>query len=157
MNKTTVDNKKYIKTKIEMYLTKNAETRFIQRLQILHYLIEHEEQSSITVGELFHVSPRAILNWLKKISETGNIESLRDKPGSGRKTRLTQKQSAQIKKALQSEPANAGINADEWSGKTLSKYISKKMSVTLQDRQCQRILLRMGFSKKRGRPKKAAE
>lgn len=156
MNRTIFKNKKTIKSKIEDYFTENAETRFLHRLQILHYLAVHEDQSCITAGEIFNVSPRAILNWLKKVNETGELESIRDKPGQGRKMKLNQSQINQIKEVLQNKPAKAGLKEDKWDGKTLSKYITEKMGIILQDRQCQRLLLKMGLANKRGRPMKGA-
>jgi transposase len=156
MNKTIFKDRNIIKSKIEDYLTRNAETRFLHRLQILHYLAIHEDQSCITAGEIFNASPRAILNWLKKVNETGDLESIRDRPGKGRKTKLTQSQINRIKKVLQNPPAKAGIKEDKWNGKNLSKYITEKMGITLQGRQCQRLLLKMGASNKRGRPIKDA-
>jgi transposase len=156
MQKTIFQNRNIIKSKIESYLTQNAEARFLYRLQILHYLAVHEDQSCITAGEIFNASPRAILNWLKKINETGDIESIRDKPGKGRKTKLTQSQINQIMKALQNPPAKVGLREDKWNGKNLSKYISEKMGITLQGRQCQRLLLKMGVSNKSGRPIRGA-
>lgn len=156
MQKTIFKNRNLIKTKIENYLTRNAETRFLHRLQILHYLATHENQSCITAAEIFNASPRAILNWLKRVNETGDIESIRDKPGKGRKTKLTQSQINQIMKALQNPPDKAGLKEDTWNGKNLSKYITEKMGITLQGRQCQRLLLKMGVSNKRGRPVRGA-
>lgn len=154
MRKTEIKNPNVIKSKIKSYLAQNAELRFIERLQILQYLIEHKEQSCITAGEIFHVSPRAILNWMKKVNETGDLESIRDKPGKGRKMKLTTTQLTQIKRVLKAEPAKAGIKSEKWDGNTLSKYIVQKMGITLQSRQCQRLLLKLGASNKRGRPVK---
>lgn len=156
MNRTVFKDRNLIKSKIEDYLTQNAETRFLHRLQILHYLAIHEDQSCITAGEIFNASPRAILNWLKKVNETGDLESIRDRPGKGRKTKLTQSQISRIKKVLQNPPAKAGFKDDKWNGKNLSKYITEKISITLQDRQCQRLLLKIGVANKRGRPIKDA-
>lgn len=156
MKKTIFKNRNVIKSKIENYLTQNAEARFLHRLQILHYLTVHEDQSCITAGEIFNASPRAILNWLKKVNKTGDIESIRDKPGKGRKTKLIQSQINQIKSVLQNPPIKAGLKEDKWSGKNLSEYVTEKMGITLQDRQCQRLLLKMGVSNKRGRPIKDA-
>jgi transposase len=154
MKKTDIENKNAIKTKIEQFLSETAEVRFVHRLQIIYYLIQHEDASCITAGELFNVSPRAILNWLKKINETGDLESLRDQPGKGRKTRLTAQQISQIKKALRVKPQKVGLESDKWDGKTLALYINQQMRIPMQGRQCQRLLLKLGFSNKRGRPAK---
>jgi transposase len=119
---------------------------------ILQYIIEHD-QSSISTAEVFNVSHRTVLNWVNKINETGDIESIRDKPGKGRKTRLTSAQLDQIKKAVNAEPRISGIEADSWNGKTLAQYITNMMGTTLKPRQSQRLLAKLGSANKPGRPK----
>lgn len=148
----TIKNKYLIEANIKTYLAKNAESRFMQRLMILQYIIEHD-QSSISAAEVFNVSHRTVLNWVNKINETGDFESVRDKPGKGRKTRLTSAQLDQIKKAVNAEPRISGIEADSWNGKTLAKYITNKIGTTLQPRQSQRLLAKFGSANKPGRPK----
>ncbi|HVB02944.1 MAG TPA: hypothetical protein VNE41_04410 [Chitinophagaceae bacterium] len=153
MQKAVLLNPNVIKSKIETYLTGSGEARFIHRLQILYYLAEHEDQSCLSAARLFNDSPRAILNWLKKVNQTGDIESLKDQPGKGRKTKLTTRQLFQIRKALQKTPASMGIISEKWDGKTLSEYMSKKIGVPMQERQCQRLIHKLGYPNKRGRPK----
>ena len=153
MQKTVLLNRHIIKSQIEAYLTGNGEARFIHRLQILYYLAEHEDQSCISAAKLFNDSPRAILNWMKRVNRSGDIESLKDQPGKGRKTKLTGKQLKQIQKVLQQAPINLGMTNDKWNGKTLSEYVTNEMGVQMQDRQCQRWLRKWGYSNKRGRPK----
>jgi transposase len=148
----TIKNKNLIEADIKACLAKTAESRFLQRLTILQYIIEHD-QSSISAAEVFNVSHRTVLNWVNKINETGDIESIRDKPGKGRKTRLTSVQLDQIKKAVNAEPRMSGIKADSWNGKTLAQYITNNIGTTLQPRQSQRLLAKLGSANKPGRPK----
>jgi transposase len=152
MRQLAVKNKNLIKAKIKAYLAKNAESRFIQRLMILQYIIEHD-QSSIGTAEVFNMSSRTVLNWVNKINETGDLESIRDKPGKGRKTGLTSAQLDQIKKAVNAEPSKSGIKANKWNGKSLAQYITHNIGIRLQPRQSQRLLAKFGFANKPGRPK----
>ncbi|MGH2643461.1 MAG: helix-turn-helix domain-containing protein [Chitinophagaceae bacterium] len=152
MKKVKILYKNTIKTKLDEYLNQNAEVRFMQRLQVIQFLIDHEQESCISAGKIFNISPRAILNWVHKLNKTGDIESLRDQPGKGRKTRLTKAQVTKIEKAVKSKPSKSGINAKQWTGELLAKYITTKFGIELQGRQCQRILQRSGVANARGRP-----
>jgi len=91
-------------------------------------------------GSMFGNSPRSISNWIKRVNQTGNIESLRSKPGSGRPSRLTQEQKNEIRTVLQQLPEEHGIQGKSWNGKNLSSFISQRYGITLQIRACQRIL-----------------
>src|ERR1017187_2336613 len=157
MKKIVLNNKNSIKSKIEAYLKDNGEMRFIHRLQVLHYMAENEQVSCQQVGKLFNTSPRAIFNWVNKVNQTGDIEALKDQPGKGRKTRVTQAHKKTIAQVLKKNPSVVGISSDKWNGNALSEYILKKTGLTLQERQCQRILQKMGCSNAKGRPKAGAE
>jgi len=153
MQKTVLLNKNTIKSEIEVYLKSNEEARFIHRLQVLHYIADNEQTSCEVAGKLFNTSSKAILNWMNKVNETGDIQSLRDQPGKGRKTQLTEKDLQTIEQSLKKHPTTVGISADIWNGKTLAEYVLKKTGIKLQERQCQRILQKMGSANKKGRPK----
>ena len=157
MQKIVFNNKNVIKSKIEAYLKGNEELRFLHRLQVLHYMAENDQVSCEQAGKLFNTSPRAIFNWVNKINHTGDIETLKDQPGKGRKTRVTQAHKRTIAQVLKKNPSSVGISSDKWNGKALSEYILEKTGLTLQERQCQRILQKMGCSNPKGRPKAGAE
>ena len=157
MRKIVFNNKNVIKSQIEAYLKDNGELRFIHRLQVLHYMAENEQVSCQQVGKLFNTSPRAIFNWVNKVNQTGDIEVLKDQPGKGRKTKLTQAHKRIIAQALKKNPSNLGLSSDMWNGKSLSEYILQITGITLQERQCQRLLQKMGRSNERGRPKTGVE
>lgn len=157
MRKIVFNNKNVIKSQIETYLKDNGELRFLHRLQVLHYMAENEQASCQQVGKLFNTSPRAIFNWVNKVNQTGDIKALRDQPGKGRKTQLTQAHKRTIAQALKKSPSSVGLSSDKWNGKSLSEYILQITGITLQERQCQRLLQKMGRSNERGRPKTGAE
>lgn len=152
MKKLEIDNRHLIMAKAKEYLNKDAEARFMQRVQIIQYLAENKDQSCIDAGRLFSVSPKAILKWIKKVNETSDLESLREKPGRGRRTRLTNEQLVKIEKIIKAKPEKVGIKAKTWTGTVLAQYITEKLEVEIQARQCQRILQNLGVSNQRGRP-----
>lgn len=152
MKKIEIDNSDIITAKAKKYLNKDAESRFLQRVQVIQYLAENKDQSCIDAGKLFNVSAKAVLKWIKKVNETSDLECLREKAGRGRKTRLTKVQLAQIEKAVKDNPEKVGIKAKEWNGSLLAEYITQQLGVELQLRQCQRMMQRLGVSSQSGRP-----
>lgn len=101
---------------------------------------------------MFKNSPRSLSNWVHKINETGNIETLRNLTRPGRSPRLNEEQLEHLKLILQQHPSEVNLNANIWDGKSLSHYIKLKFSIDLQVRQCQRLFKKLGFSLKRARP-----
>lgn len=152
MKKLEINNSDIITAKAKKYLNKDAESRFMQRVQVIQYLAENKDQSCIDAGKLFNVSAKAVLKWIKKVNETGDLECLREKAGRGRKTKLTKEQLVQIEKAVRDNPEKVGMKSKQWNGALLAEYINKKLGVELQIRQCQRMLLKLGVASQSGRP-----
>jgi transposase len=152
MKRIKILNKQLIKTSLDSYLNQSAELRFVQRLQVISFLIENDDASCITAGKTFNVSPKAVQNWVNRINKTDDIQSLRDQPGQGRKSRLTKQQLAQIEIAVKDNPEKVGMKGKQWNGTVLAEYINKQLGVELQLRQCQRMLQKLGVSSQSGRP-----
>jgi transposase len=79
------------------------------------------------------------------------MQSLRDQPGSDRKTRLTKSQLTQIEKVVKAAHHKAGMRGQHWNGSILAEYIHKKMGVELKIRQCQRMFQKLGVAGPSGR------
>jgi len=139
MKRLVLENKNSIANQIRSYLEKNSEAKFIHRLQVILLFAESEDKSCDSLGALFGNSPRSISNWLKRVNQTGDIESLRSKPSSGRPSRLTEKQKDEIRMALQELPEKLNINGKRWNGSNLSSYISRHYGISLKVRSCQRL------------------
>lgn len=155
MQKLVIKNPESIKREIHNYL-KSPDGRFIHRLHGILLILESPTYNCDHVGVLFGNSPRTISNWIHKINETGNIDSLIDAPRTGRKSRLTHDQENQIQKALLSPPEQAGIDANQWDGKTLSYFVQQKFNKDLKVRQCQRLMKKLGFTLQKPRTVPAA-
>jgi len=140
MKRLVLEDKDSILNQIRSYLENDPEAKFIHRLQVILLFASREEESCDSLGSMFGNSPRSISNWIKKVNQTGNIESLRSKPGSGRPSRLTQEQKNEIRTVLQQLPEEHEIQGKSWNGKNLSSFISQRYGITLQIRACQRIL-----------------
>jgi transposase len=140
VKRLVLGDKDGIVNQIHSYLENNPEAKFIHRLQAVLLFASREEESCDSLGSMFGNSPRSISNWIKRVNQTGDIESLRSKSGSGRPSRLTQEQKDGIKTVLQQLPEEHGVQGRFWSGKNLSKFISQRYGITLQIRACQRLI-----------------
>ena len=140
MKRLVLEDKDSILNQIRCYLENDPEAKFIHRLQVILLFASREEESCDSLGSMFGNSPRSISNWIKRVNHTGNIESLRSKPGSGRPSRLTQEQKNEIRTVLQQLPEEHGIQGKSWNGRNLSSFISQRYGIILQIRACQRIL-----------------
>ena len=89
-------------------------------------------------------SKRTITLWVKIADEQG-FEALKTKKPTGRPSKLTQEQKAEIRVILEEDaPKKYGYNV--WDGPSLSAYVEKTYAVKLSVRQCQRLLHSLGFS-----------
>ena len=87
MKRLVVKNSEGIKEKIQNYFVGNEESKFIHRLHGVLLFVEKEDESCDSIGVLFGNSPRTVSNWIKRVNETGDIESLRSKKQPGRPPR----------------------------------------------------------------------
>jgi len=140
MKRLVLENKNSIVHQIQGYLEKNSEAKFIHRLQVIQMFADSEDKSCERVGALFGNSPRSISNWIKRVNQTGDIESLRGKSQLGRPSRLTASQKDELRMLLQSPPEKYGMKGKKWSGISLSAYISSRYGVKVNVRSCQRLI-----------------
>jgi transposase len=128
------------------------DANFIHKVHSILLKLENPTQSCENLAKLLGHSTPTINNWLNKLNQSGDIESLRALPISGRKPRLNAAQLASIKLVLQKSPEQSGISATIWDGKSLSFYIEQTYQIVLGVRQCQRLFSKLGFSLRRARP-----
>ena len=143
MKRLVLKNRNEIINQIRIYLEKNSEAKFIHRLQVILMYADSGEKSCDRIGALFGNSPRSISNWVKRVNQTDNIDSLRSKQPSGRPSRLTSSQKEEIKKVLQTLPVKRGMQGKQWNGKNLSSYIGQHYGIALNVRSCQRLILKL--------------
>ena len=89
-------------------------------------------------------SKRTITLWVQIADEQG-FEALKTKKPTGRPSKLTKEQKAEIRTILEEDdPKKYGHNV--WDGPSLSAYVEKTYTVKLSVRQCQRLFHSLGFS-----------
>jgi len=152
MKRLVILDKEVIKAKIQSYFSGNEDAKFIHRLHGVLLFACKDDESCDSIGALFGNSPRTVSNWIRRINETGDIESLRSKKQSGRPPRLSEEQRKELLSVIQEPPEKHGIASNVWDGKSLSAHIEQRYGVTLKTRACQRLFRQLGFTLRRARP-----
>lgn len=108
-------------------------------------------QSSRKLEELYNTSFKQITNWVHRFEKEG-IEGLRDKPGRGRKPKLTEDQKKEIRQVvIKQSPEEHGYNTATWTGPLLADWIKKQYGVEYRKAQIYNILSAMGLTYQKGR------
>lgn len=98
------------------------------------------------VAQWYQVSFKQVLNWVHQFEEDG-LEGLKDRPGRGRKSRLSSEQLQRLSQLVAEElPSEYGYNTDTWSGPLLIDWIQQHFHVTYKKAQIYTILKKLGFS-----------
>jgi transposase len=101
--------------------------------------------------DLYDTSFKQITNWVHQFERNG-IDGLRDKPGRGRKSLLTQDQSDHLRSLLLDEsPNNHDYNTVTWTGPIVREYISKKFGIEYKKAQVYNIIKTLGFTYQKGK------
>ena len=107
--------------------------------------------SSRKLKYLYNTSFKQITNWVHQFEEEG-IDGLRDKPGRGRKSRLSERQLEELREMLLNEPPDTkGFNTTTWSGPLLKEYIRNQWGIEYKKAQIYNIIKALGFSYQKGR------
>ena len=107
--------------------------------------------SSRKLVEFYNVSFKQILNWVHSFEKEG-VEGLKDKPGRGRKPRLSQDQRRQLAELIEKEsPMNYGYNTDTWTGPLLIDWIDKHFNIKYKKAQIYNIIKSLGLSYQKSR------
>jgi len=88
-------------------------------------------QATRKLEELYNTSFKQICNWVHRFEEEG-ITGLKDKPKSGKPSRLSSEQKDEIKMILQNKkPSEYGYNTGTWNGPLLMEYIKTIKEIIL--------------------------
>ena len=143
-----IKNADQVKSDLKQFFTVNEDARFVRRLDVIALICN---QHSINyVAALFGINPTTIQRWIHRLNESG-IESLKDKPGRGRRSRLSENDRRQLKTEIESTPAAFGYQQSRWDGKLLSHHLRVHYGIRLKVRQCQNLFKQLGFSLQRPR------
>lgn len=98
------------------------------------------------VEELFQTSFKQITNWVHRFEREG-IDGLRDKPGRGRKSALSEDQRQALSDLLMTEsPIDHGYNSQTWTGPMLIDWVKNRFGIEYKKAQIYNIIKKLGFS-----------
>ena len=134
---------------LQKEINNSENTRFTNRLHGV--LLVAKEMTGPKAASILGKSRTVLFKWTRRFLKEG-VNGLMDKPKSGKKPKLTNKQLNKIKSVLNAPPDKVGLDRCMWDGKTLSEYIHKEFSIELGVRQCQRLFHKLGFRLRKPRP-----
>ncbi len=143
-----IKNVEQVKEEITNFFSVNEDARFVRRLDIIA-LICNQHPINYVAG-LFDVNPTTVQRWVHRLNESG-FEGLRDKPGRGRHSQLSDSDRLQLKTEIESPPESFGYQQSRWDGKLLSHHLRSNYGIQLKVRQCQNLFKQLGFSLQRPR------
>lgn len=130
-------------------ISRSEESRYDHRLHGL--LLISEGMSCYDAGIIFGEDPRTVERWLKRFNKKG-FNAIREGERSGRPTKLSTQQMAEINSDLRKNPVEFGYEQNLWDGKLLMHHISKKFHTEIGVRTCQMIFHRLEFRRRKTRP-----
>jgi len=123
-------------------IRRSAESRYDHRLHGV--LLVAQGMTCPEVARLLGDAPRTVEYWVHRFEERG-LAGLVEGPRFGRPRRLDDDQLKEISATLRRTPADLGLTANLWDGKTLAAFIEQRYTITLSVRQCQRMFRQLGF------------
>jgi transposase len=130
-------------------IRRSEESRYDHRLHGV--LLVAQGMSCPEVGRLLGDSARSVQYWVHRFEAAG-FAGLAEGERSGRPSRLTEAQVAEIAAVLRESPSRVGLSVNLWDGKTLAQFIEQRWRIELGVRQCQRLFRRLGFRLRKPRP-----
>lgn len=149
MGRKSLEVKGY--TSAEIKLLFNTDDKYKIGLRLYAVYQVSLGQSSRKLEQVYNTSFKQITNWVHRFEEQG-IDGLKDKPGRGRKSRLSDDQQGKLLDLLINiSPEEYGYNTDTWTGPLLIDWIEKQFSITFKKAQIYNIIKDMGFSYQRAK------
>jgi transposase len=134
-------------------IRRSEESRYDHRLHGV--LLVAQGMTCPEVGRVLGDAPRTVEYWVRRFESRG-LAGLQEGERTGRPRRLDKRQLAEVGRVLRASPRDAGMETNNWDGKTLSAWIERRYGETLGVRQCQRLFRQLGFRLRKPRPELAS-
>jgi transposase len=99
---------------------------------------------------VYNTSHKAICNWVHRFNVQG-VVGLKDRPRSGRPSRLWDESKAKLKQVVLSSPMAEGFSSGTWTWALVSEYIRNAFGVEYRKAQIYNILHSIGLSFQKGK------
>ena len=148
MKKLEIVNAKEQSEAIRNEIFRSDESRYDHRLHGL--LLVSEGMSCYNTGDILGEDPRTVERWVKRFNEKG-FDALKEGKRTGRLSRLTPQQMAEINVDLRKNPGEFGYEQNLWDGKLLMHHIQEKFHTEISVRTCQMMFHRLKFRRRKPR------
>ncbi len=108
-------------------------------------------ESSRKAQELLLLSHNQICIWVKRFNEFG-LEGLKDKPKTGRKAKISDKELVWLKNVILNEsPTKYGFNTETWTAPLIVIVIEVNCNIRYSDDMVYVILKKLGLTYQKGK------
>lgn len=150
MNCRKIANKDSVILAIQNALNDSEDAKYSHRLDLVLLAVSGMPVKEIAL--LYNEPKNTIHSWINKVEKQG-VEALKSGSHPGRPSRVSDEALAQLDLDLQKSPAEFGYDLNLWDGLLLSQHLSDHYSISLQVRQCQRLLRKLGYTLQRPQTK----
>lgn len=103
------------------------------------------------LSRIYNISFKQITNWVHRFEDHG-LEGLEDRPGRGRKAKLSKEALKRIKSVvLKSAPSRQGMEGERWTGPLLGRWLEREYGIRYEKMQVYNILRKMGIRFQKGK------
>jgi transposase len=103
-------------------------------------------QPSRKLEDVYNTSFKQITNWVHRFEKEG-LDGLVDKPGRGRKSRLSPEDQGTIIQLITTKsPKDFGYNTSTWNGPLLIDWIQNHLNISFKKAQIYNIIYDLGFT-----------
>lgn len=149
MRKLSIPN--YSVAELEALLNSNPD--YVVGMRLMALIQIKKGMSSRQLQELYYKSHSRFCAWVNNFNKEG-IEGLKNKPKSGRKSKLSAGQLNEIKDVLlNKKPEEYGYNTATWNGPLLIDFVEKQFRVKYKKAQIYNVIKSLGFTFQKGRAK----
>jgi transposase len=149
MNHLKIENAALLASEIESQMGRSEESRLFKKLYTILLVARHPNNNCSEVARLLGASPHTVARWVQRVcTKKGfDLSRLNEKDKQGRPRRLKEIQLSIIKDVIAKSPKEKGFHRTKWTGKLLSDFIKREFQIDLQERQCQKIIIKLGEQK----------
>lgn len=134
---------------LQQEIQRSQESRYDHRLHGV--LLVTKGMNCCQVAEILGDAPRTVAYWMERFEKHG-LAGLQEGTRSGRPSKLSAEQLADLQQAVRGKPRDMGLEGNLWDGKTMSAYLKQKHRVRLGPRHCRRLLRQWKFRYRKPRP-----
>jgi transposase len=122
--------------------SRTAETRLVERAQIILALADGERPSHI--AQRLHSTRTTVYTWVKRFN-AGGIDGLHDQPRSGRPVTYTSDAVATVIATALSKPQDLHLEFSSWTLDRLETYLNEHKGIPIKRSRIDEILIAEGL------------